>query len=245
MRMKKLLLLLMMVSLMILPLAACGGGGSSSGGDGEAAEADPLLGVYNSVAGEMMGVTLTGDDISGFSVELKEGGKASLDVEGSSAKGTYTMDGDTITLSVEGEELTGTVANDVMIFEDFMGMGLKLTLAKEGSDAANANYASEEEQAIVGSWKSTAVTDVLGNDASGQIAADACTAEFGEDKTGTIKVGDKTFGPYPFASMSGMFVFQPDDGTESPSILWTLEDGEMDVTYNGDDGSYVFSMEKQ
>lgn len=241
--MKKFWLLLMIVSLMVLPLAACGGG-SSSGGDGEAAEADPLLGVYNSVAGEMMGVTLTGDDISGFSVELKEGGKAVLSVEGSSSSGTYTMDGETITLSVEGEELTGTVANDVMVFDDFMGMGLKLTLAKEGSDAANANYASEEEQAIVGSWKSTAVTDVLGNDVSGEIAADACTAEFGEDKTGTIKVGDQTYGPYPFVSMSGMFVFDTEE-EDDPSILWSYDDDGLEITYSPNGEGYTFHMEKQ
>ena len=239
--MKKFWLLLMIVSLMILPLAACGGG-SSSGGDGEAAEADPLLGVYNSVAGEMMGVTLTGDDISGFAVELKEGGKAVLSVEGDSSSGTYTMDGETITLSVEGEELTGTVANDVMVFDDFMGMGLKLTLAKEGTDAANANYASEEEQAIVGSWKSTGVTDVLGNDKSGEIAADSCTAEFGDDKTGTIKIGDQTFGPYPFVSMSGMFVFDAGD-EEDPPLLWSYDEDGLEITYSTD--GCTFHMEKQ
>ena len=238
--MKKLLLLLIMVSLMILPLAACGG---SSGGGGEAAEPDPLLGVYNSVAGEMMGVTLTGDDISGFAVELKEGGKAELSVEGTTAKGTYTMDGETITLSVEGEELTGTLANDVMTFEDFMGMGLKLTFAKEGSDAAGANYASEQEQAIVGSWKSTSVTDVLGNEVS-DVAADACTAEFGEDKTGTIKVGDQTYGPYPFVSMSGMFMFDIEE-EEDPSILWSYDEDGLEITYSPNGEGYTFHIEKQ
>lgn len=241
--MKKFMLLLMVAALMVLPLAACGGGGSSSSDDGAAAETDPALGVYNSVAGEMMGVTLTGDDISGFSVELKDGGKAVLNVEGSSANGTYTLDGEAITLSVEGEELTGTLANDVLVFEDFMGMGLKLTLAKEGSDAENANYASEEEQAIVGSWKSTSVTDVLGNEVSG-VAADACTAEFGEDKTGTIKVGDKTYGPYPFVSMSGMFVFDVED-EDDPSILWSYDEDGLEITYSPNGEGYTFHMEKQ
>jgi len=238
--MKKLLLLLMMISLMILPLAACGG---SSGGDGETAEADPLLGVYNSVAGEMMGVTLTGDDISGFSVELKDGGKASLSAEGSTAKGTYTMDGETITLSIEGEELTGTVANDVMTFEDFMGMGLKLILAKEGSEAADANYASEQEQAIVGNWKSTSVTDVLGNEVSG-VSADACTAEFTEDKTGTIQVGDQTYGPYSFVSMSGMFMFDTEE-VEDSALLWSYDDDGLEITYSPNGEGYTFHMEKQ
>ena len=96
----------------------------------------------------------------------------------------------------------------------------------------------------MGSWKSTAVEDVLGNDMSGKMAVDACTAEFTEDGTGTIKIADKTFGPYPFVSMSGMFVFKPEDDSDLP-LLWMYEDGELDITYTADDGQFNFVMEKQ
>ena len=139
--MKKLLLSLMVLSLMILPLAACGGGTE------EAAADDPLLGVYNSVQGEMMGITLSGEDVAGFVVELKSGNKAEVSADGATAKGTYTVDGDTLNISVEGEEMVGTIGEDTLTFDDMLGTGLKVTFAKEGSEAEASLSAGEAETA--------------------------------------------------------------------------------------------------
>lgn len=115
------------LAIFTLILAGCGGGGELTGHEGK----------YVSVAGEAMGITLTGEDIEGWSIELKAGGKGSMEVNGTSAGIKWSLEGETITIKVQGEEITGTIANDVITVDDVLGSGMKLTFAKEGSEAAS------------------------------------------------------------------------------------------------------------
>ena len=71
--MKKVLTLVLALAL-TLGLTACGGGGSS----------DPNAGVYQATAIEMWGVELAVDEVytNGASLELKDGGKATINLDG-------------------------------------------------------------------------------------------------------------------------------------------------------------------
>ena len=128
--MKKMRGILSVVIAMMIAVTVLVGCGVSGGG-----EATGYEGKYVSVSGEMMGMTLTGDDVSGWAIELNNGGKGKMEVDGESANIKWSLEGETVTVSVEGEEMTGTFEGDNLIFDDVLGMGMKLTFAKEGTTA--------------------------------------------------------------------------------------------------------------
>ncbi len=99
-------------------------------GCGEAGEPDPNAGVYNATAVEMMGMSFTAEDIfeEGFSIELLSGGKAKLAMDGDSDTANWTLDGDRIEISDGETTLAGTLANGVMIIDDFAGESMTITL---------------------------------------------------------------------------------------------------------------------
>lgn len=107
-------------------LVGCGGGGEATGYEGK----------YVSVSGEMMGITLTGEDVSGWAIELNNGGKGKMEIDGEKGNIKWSLEGETITVNVDGEEMTGVFENDNLIFDDVLGMGMKLTFAKEDTSAA-------------------------------------------------------------------------------------------------------------
>ena len=114
---------LFLAVVMLLSLAACGG------------EPDPNAGKYLGVRGEMNGVILTMEELyPGESyLELKDGGKGKLVLEGDAFNITWKLDGENFTMDIEGDACDGTLKDGVVIF-DFMNMGMLLTFALEGVD---------------------------------------------------------------------------------------------------------------
>lgn len=114
--MKKVFALMIALTL-ALCLCACGGGGE---------ETDPNAGLYTCTGIEMMGITMTPEEIfedGDASIELKSGGKCTFTMEGTSETCDWTLDGDAITVEVEGEPFTGTLADGVIVL-DVMGMNM-------------------------------------------------------------------------------------------------------------------------
>lgn len=128
--MKKMRGILSVVIAMMIAVTVLVGCGGSDGG-----EATGYEGKYVSVSGEMMGMTLTGDDISGWAIELDNGGKGKMEIDGDTGNIKWSLEGETITVNVDGEEMTGKLEGDNLIFDDILGMGMKLTFAKEGTTA--------------------------------------------------------------------------------------------------------------
>ena len=120
--MKKVLTLVLALAL-TLGLTACGGGGSS----------DPNAGVYQATAIEMWGVELAVDEVytNGASLELKDGGKATINLDGTKSSCKWTLEGTDLSLDISGEVSTGTLENGVIKL-DLMGMDLIITFVKEG-----------------------------------------------------------------------------------------------------------------
>lgn len=224
-RVTKKLAALLVVLCMAAGLAACGGGGT-------AAESSPYAGKYISVAGEMMGIVLSGDDISGFSMELKDGGKGSMEFNGSSGSMKWSEADGTITIEIEGQTLEGTVGEDTIVFEDFMEMGITLTMAKEGTDAASASYLSEGDQAMIGTWQSTAVADVLGDDLSATYDPNGLTMVFNDDHSVDITLNGEAL---PSQHWSNLDTYGSLDDSDY-DFSWELADGVLSVdTYIGDE----------
>lgn len=226
--MKKLLSSIL-VGVMLLSLVACGGKGN-----------DKYAGKWISVAGTAMGVTLTGEDIAGFELDLKSGGKGTMTVDGDSTNIKWENDDSSLTVKVEGEELVATIDEDTLVFEDFLGLGMDLTFAKEGSDAANPeNFLSENEKKMVGTWSSYKVTDVLDDDASGEVAPDALKMTFKEDHTVDIEFRGESIEGQQWTLFDTFGTITE----EGEAFSWEIEGEEIKVTYNGEE-YWIFACKK-
>jgi len=118
--MKKLIALIM-VACIVLSLAACGGG-----------EPDPNAGVYQAVSGTALGFTMAIEEIyEGETwIELKNGGKGTIALDGQEFGLKWSLEGEDITITIQGEDSVGTLVDGV-ITVDLMDMGLVMVFEKE------------------------------------------------------------------------------------------------------------------
>ena len=63
-----------------------------------------------------------------------------MEFDGDSDSLTWTLDeqNGALTLDIDGETLEGTLKDDTIVFADFVGMGVEMTLAKDGAQPAAA-----------------------------------------------------------------------------------------------------------
>ena len=132
--MKKILVVLLTVA-MLLSFTAC------------SKLTNPNAGIYEGVSGEKDGVTLTMEELyPGESyLELKNGGKAVLVLEGDEYSGKWKLDGEDLALVVEGEDCSGTLEDGVITFE-FADSGVYLTFAMGGKETSDEEEETEEEE---------------------------------------------------------------------------------------------------
>lgn len=222
-----------------LSLAACSG--SSTKVDEE------LIGKYVCVAGTMMGVTVSGDDVTDFELDLQDKGKGSIIIYGKSYKIKWSNDDDTVTLKIDGVDAVGKRGEDSITFEEFLadklGVSMDLVFAKEGSDAAKPeNYLPEEEKALLGDWSSVSVKDIMGDDASGDVDPNALTATFNDDHTATISFMGEDIGSFEWSVLSESIIFTGDfDGDLVMS--GDYKDGVLLLNYSAGDDYFIFTME--
>ena len=116
--MKRIVSLLLLIAL-IFALAACG-----------SEEPDPNAGVYEASTAEYSGITISIDKVfpDGFSLELKNGGKAIFRYEGKDYSMKWTLDGTTFHAEGGGADLDGTLSEGVMVLENVLDSGVTLTL---------------------------------------------------------------------------------------------------------------------
>ena len=120
--MKKLISILLTLA-MALSLCACGGPKYD----------ESLMGVYTCYAVEMLGLEMKADEVLSqtSTLELKQGGKAKMNIEGTSGSVKYTLDGETITMDIDGETATGTLKDGVLNIEI---MSMNMYFIQEGKE---------------------------------------------------------------------------------------------------------------
>ena len=102
-----------------------------------AGEASPYEGKWIAVSAQMIGMSVSVDETFGgaFEFEVKNGGKVSFSVGEVTGNGKWSAKDDKFSLTIEGEEMVGTIGENNISFDDMLGMGVKVIFAKEGTDA--------------------------------------------------------------------------------------------------------------
>ncbi len=198
-------------------------------------------GKYVAISSEMVGVTLYMKDLGDYSMKLKEGGKGSLNFGGTSYDLLWSNDDEKLTIQYEGVKSEGTIDGDTIAFHDLFGMEMKLVFALAGSDAANPeNNMPENDRAMLGTWKSTAVQDVLG-DPVDTIAADALQLEFTADYKVNVVLSGQAIGTYSWSFLGEWGIIEDDE----ISLNWEFSDSGITVNYTINDEYYTFPCTKQ
>ncbi len=119
-------------------LAACGDDGAD----------DPNLGLYKATTAEMAGFTMDADEAfdGGFTIELTKKGKGTITVGDEDDSFKWKLDGKKFSGEGGGVDVEGTLKGGVMILEDVMGTGMRLTLICEDIAGSNAAAADKEEK---------------------------------------------------------------------------------------------------
>ena len=109
---------------MLLSLAACGGG-----------EPDPNAGKYQGISAKALGMTMDMSEVYPGEtwVELKSGGKGTVMLDGDDFPMKWTLDGEAITITIDGVDSVGSLADGVLTV-DLMEMGVEMTFLKEGAE---------------------------------------------------------------------------------------------------------------
>ena len=117
--MKNIIALLLTIA-MLLSLAACG-----------SSEPDPNAGIYYGTVGTYSGFSMPVEKLfeGGCSLELKNGGKGVITLGEDPYNVKWSLEGETITVTLQGEESVGTLKDGTIQIE-FLGMGLELTFEK-------------------------------------------------------------------------------------------------------------------
>lgn len=166
--MKKIICILMTI-ILVLPLAACGG---SKGDD------DPNLGVYEARTGEMLGIEVPVSDFyeEGFTIELKKKGKGKVFCDGEDAGIKWTLDGEDIHIEGGGLDLDGTLKDGVMVFDNIMDSGLKLTfICDDIADNAGSGSGDEDssDEADADNDEGSLKDDIFGSSKSSEDSDDS------------------------------------------------------------------------
>ena len=142
---------------MVLCLSVTACGGSSGRAD------DALAGKYIAITGTTMEMPHSGNDMSGFTLELKSGRKEIMEVNGESSEGKWINDDTTVI--IDKTDTVGTIGKDTLVFggilKELVGTSIDLKFAKEGTDAAKPeNFLPEEERALLGDCRGGGVTSL-------------------------------------------------------------------------------------
>lgn len=235
---KKITRFIWMISMVLaLLLSGCGGNKKK--------EESPYEGKWIAVSAQMMGISVSVEETFGgvFEFEVKNNGKVKVFIGEDTGTGKWSVEKGTFTLSIEGEDMIGTVGENTLSFDDMLGMGVKIIFAKEGTDAANPDlYLTEEESAVLGKWMSESVEELLGDGPQTSMEGiadihDALRLNFKNDRTVDVVYMGQKIGSFPWSVAFGYCTVE----TENPSLTITInEEDTLDVDYSTETDYYTF-----
>ena len=211
--MKKIIAILLTI-VMLLSLAACGSG-----------EPDPNAGKYQGISAKALGMTMDMSEVYPGEtwVELKSGGKGTVMLDGDEFPMKWTLDGEAITITIDGVDSVGSLADDVLTV-DLMEMGVEMTFLKEGAEmpALEVTYHDAGYWEIVRMESEDPESAISEEDmAFVKSAGVQMYMELNADGTGALFMEDEM----PLTWADGAISFTE----ENMTVSYTLENGEMEL----------------
>ena len=116
------------------------------GGSGAAVD-DAVLGLYTAQKAETAGMSISIKTMwaNGFSIELRNKGKAEINVDGTKGSAKWTLDGERFTIKGSGVDCSGTLSNGVLMLEDVMDTGVTIYFTKDGTALPAAETPQPQE----------------------------------------------------------------------------------------------------
>lgn len=236
--MKKLMKVTVLLTICALFLSACGGG-----------KPTPYDGKWIAVSTEAMGVQMSGEEALGgeFSFEINGTGKLKIRIGDEEHQASWSEKDGKIVINLDGEEMEGTPGEDIITFENMLGQGLKVVFAKEGTDAMNPeNYLPETSKAMIGSWKTESVKDVMGTELKEvegfKNINEALVMDFKGDGTVDVNFLGESLGQLPWSVAIGIGTIDTDKYT---IVFDEPVDGKVKISVSNDDMYYDFICVKQ
>ncbi|MBQ4528447.1 MAG: hypothetical protein II998_10275 [Clostridia bacterium] len=239
--MKKILALVLAV-MMVMTLGACSSEEKAT--KSESKSSGKFVGEWIGVGGDTFGIAMTGEEAGSYTLSVTDDGKASLSIDGEAMELKWSEEGDTIVLKEETLDITnkGNLTNGAIYIEDLMGFGINIYFAQEGTDAADPSlYIPEADRAMLGTWTSYAVTDVLDEDISDVVPADSLTITFNGDYTATVYVNGLNILGQSWSLSEGYGFFVDSDY----DISWDVLGEEIKVCYFDENGDSYYYMCKK
>lgn len=151
------------------------------------AEENSLIGTWylkEAVSGEMtLDVSMLGMSMS---IELKEDGTAEVVTaygeESSAKEGTWTQDGETVTVTADGEPGQLTFADGTLIMEQEGGKMIFTQEVPEAATPSTTLIEAESEEAFFGTWELSSM------EIMGQLVPVALLSGFGMDITAALTI---------------------------------------------------------
>lgn len=204
---------------------------------------DAIEGRYTPVIGEMIGVAMPGDTLD-FIIDLTSDGKGTMTISGEPSELTWKLEDTKMKFVVDGKEMVAEHGTNSLVFDDMFGMGMKVSFAKEGSDAHSPEfYLPESDQYLVGTWKSVDVTDIFGETVDpNEMKPDALQMVLRGDYTGDVTIVGKEYKDLKWKN-------EIDIGevlSQDVSITWGNVVGGLIVEYVTDNNEhYIFYCPKE
>ena len=103
---------------------------------------DSVLGLYSAQKAESSGFSISIESMwkDGFTIELKEKGKAEINVDGQKGSAKWTLDGNAFSIKGSGIDCAGTLSNGVLTLENVMGTEITLYFSKDGTLIPSAEW---------------------------------------------------------------------------------------------------------
>lgn len=209
----------------------------------------PYEGKWIGLVAETMGVQMSVEEAIGgaFEFEVKKNNKVEFTVGDEHGSGKWSVEENQFTLTIEGTEMTGEIGDNCITFEDMLEMGVKVIFAKDGTDAMDPSlYMTEEEKAMVGTWSSDSVEELLGDGPQTSMEGvenigDALQLEFKKDHTVAVRYKGQDIGEFGWTIALGYCTID----TENPGIYVTInEDRTLTIDYSDDVDYYTFHCVK-
>ncbi|MBQ7473751.1 MAG: zinc ribbon domain-containing protein [Oscillospiraceae bacterium] len=145
---------LVLIALVVLVAAVFLITGKGRGGAGTDKDA---LGVYTArMAETSSGIKLDINDLfeNGFTIELKDNGKAAINLDGDKGSAKWTLKGGVFTVKGSGIDCSGKLADGLLTLENVMDSGITITFEKNGAAqpvfGTPESAQSEENSAALG-----------------------------------------------------------------------------------------------